>query len=116
MATYKDNFETWLNTMAAGIKDAATLDVSTYSGEVSGLFETDNGSLKFKINNLKAAVDGDKVKLLAHTHQAADRDTLLFVKENLSEQEKELLVLHNSAVTAALESRAAFIKTVISIL
>lgn len=107
---YRAAFKKWLDGVAEKLKDATALDVSTFSGDIKGIFDVDGESFKFNVNKFKTAMEGNTVALIAHTHQEIDHDTLLFVKSNLTEQEQKLVASHNEAAEAAAASRAAFIK------
>lgn len=82
--------------------DLATLDVVTMSG-----------SIDLKVKNISGFQDilkqlegtGNNLHTVAVSHHEIDYDAALFVKDNLSDSEKELLKMHMETVKAAQEMR-----------
>lgn len=99
------------------IEDAASLEVSTFTGDFS--YKTselvNNDVNKVKINNvlkhmtLNGSVD---LKLVAYTNVKIDSDVTTIVKSSLSQDDSELLKLHQEMITSSKESRKAVISMV----
>ena len=83
-------------------EDLATLDVVTMTGDIKLKIEDVTGfeDILDKLQN-----NGSNVHALAVSHHEIDYDAAIFVKENLSESEKELLDMHVETVKAAQEMR-----------
>ncbi|WP_163713864.1 hypothetical protein [Mangrovibacterium lignilyticum] len=100
-----------------GIEDAASLEVTTFTGsfeyKVSDVVK--NGVDKVQIENVlkNLTVQNDsKLELVAFTSVKIDSDVSTIVKKDLSQADEELLKLHKDMITSAKESRQAFIKLV----
>ena len=104
------------------INDMTTLDVVTLTGDLTIQMEeiaagdpaADEDAprpLRFKrvMQQLEGnlAKRGNRVSALAATHVSLDKDTVTFVKENLSPEEAAYLDFHNETVKAAGIARAA---------
>ena len=100
------------------IEDMATLDVVTLTGnltvKVSDLHSEDGGGSKpIKFAGIMQQLEGNVLKkgssvtALAATHVSIDKDTVTFVKEDLTPQEAVYLEFHNETVKAAGIARAA---------
>ena len=100
------------------IEDMATLDVVTLTGnltvKVSDLQSDDGGNGKpIKFAGIMQQLEGNVLKkgstisALAATHVSIDKDTVTFVKEDLTPQEAVYLEFHNETVKAAGIARAA---------
>ncbi len=100
------------------INDMTSLDVVTLTGNLSiqvtdlqGREGEDGKPLKF--GRIMDQLQGNilkkdaKISALAATHVSLDRDTVTFVKENLSPEEAVYLDFHNETVKAAGIARAA---------
>lgn len=99
------------------VTDIASLDVTTLTGTMD--FQIDGQTVKLEPGSIFAhlqATASAKLSVLAHTHKDFDADTLLFVKENLSEAQGTLLEAHRDAVEAAMEQRRAAIEVLKSFL
>lgn len=83
-------------------EDLATLDVVTMTGEIKLEIDDVTG---FENIVAKLKEKGSTVHTLAVSHHEIDYDAAIFVKENLSESEKELLEMHVETVKAAQEMR-----------
>lgn len=113
----KEQVSNWVAVVAAHIKDATDLDVSTYTGNVAGLFKSSGESFKFDMETFVKAMNpsttGEKpVSLVAHTHIEIDQDQMLFVAAGLDDEQAKLLEMHREAVKAATEARVAFVKAI----
>lgn len=100
------------------IEDMATLDVVTLTGnltlKVSDLQSEGEGNKKpIKFAGIMQQLEGNVLKkgstisALAATHVSIDKDTVTFVKEDLTPQEAVYLEFHNETVKAAGIARAA---------
>lgn len=100
------------------INDMSSLDVVTLTGNLSikvtdlqGGEDGDGKPLKF--GQIMKQLEGNILKkntqitALAATHVSIDKDTVSFVKENLSPEEAVYLDFHNETVKAAGIARAA---------
>jgi hypothetical protein len=108
------------------IKDLVTLDVITVTGNlkvkkdvISGTTNDDSNpdgqvidfDTLFSRSSGKLVIDAD-MEVVAATHIEIDRDTFTFVKQVLSENDKELLRMHMDSVNAASAARADIIARV----
>ncbi|MGB3798748.1 MAG: hypothetical protein WA952_02975 [Lewinella sp.] len=102
------------------IEDMATLDVVTLTGNLTvqvNDLQTEGGNdgsgKPIKFAGIMQQLEGNilkkdaKVSALAATHVSIDKDTVTFVKENLSPEEVVYLDFHNETVKAAGIARAA---------
>ena len=100
------------------INDMTSLDVVTLTGnltlqvnDLQGRETDQNKPLRF--GRIMRQLEGNimkkdaKISALAATHVSIDRDTVTFVKENLSPDEAIYLEFHNETVKAAGVARAA---------
>jgi len=105
------------------IQDLVTLDVITVTGDlkikkdvIDGTPDdaADANSRVIDFNTLfsrdsgKLVIDAD-MDVVAATHIEIDRDTFTYVKQVLSENDKELLKMHMESVNAASAARAEII-------
>jgi hypothetical protein len=99
------------------VKDITSLDVTTFTGSLE--IDFDGASVEIDPEKIFAHLQGPAkgtLKVLAHTHKDFDADTLLFVRENLTEDQTALLAAHRDAVEAAIEQRQAAITVLRSLL
>lgn len=101
------------------IDDMSSLDVVTLTGNLTVNVDdiTEPGpageSKPLKFSKIMRQLEGNimkkgsKVSALAATHVSIDKDTVSFVKENLSPEEAAYLEFHNETVKAAGIARAA---------
>lgn len=99
------------------INDMTSLDVVTLTGnltvQVNDLQGTDGDGKPLKFTRIMEQLEGNilkkdaKISALAATHVSIDKDTVTFVKENLSPEEAVYLDFHNETVKAAGVARAA---------
>ena len=108
----KTGFQNLKDAVATAIKDLASLEVTTYSGDFDLTFadvkEKDENA--FKIKSLLEAKEGDlnaKLHLVAYSRFEIDADASNIVKHNLTEEERMLIEVHKEMVLAAQESRKA---------
>ncbi|NJB85605.1 hypothetical protein GGR26_001350 [Lewinella marina] len=98
------------------IHDMTSLDVVTLTGNltirVNDLQDAQEGN-PLKLSRIMQQLEGNLLKkdatvsALAATHVSIDKDTVTFVKENLSPEEAVYLDFHNETVKAAGIARAA---------
>ncbi|THH41248.1 hypothetical protein [Neolewinella litorea] len=99
------------------INDMTSLDVVTLTGnltvEVNNLQDSDGDDKPLKFTRIMQQLEGNilkkdsRISALAATHVSIDKDTVTFVKENLSPEEAVYLDFHNETVKAAGIARAA---------
>ncbi len=103
------------------INDMSSLDVVTLTGnltvqvnDVMGIGAPDGGESKpLRFAQIMRQLEGNilkrdsKISALAATHVSIDKDTVTFVKENLTPEEAVYLDFHNETVKAAGIARAA---------
>ena len=101
-------------TIAEKISDAASLDVVTLSGDfvltVSDVVGT--GQKKFDIDNVMTKLTANanaNLNLVAYTSIKIDGDQTNIVKDNLSEEQKELVKFHREMIEAGINSRKAIV-------
>ncbi len=108
------------------IKDLVTLDVITVTGDlkvkkdvISGTADDDSNpdgkvidfETLFSRSSGKLVIDAD-MDVVAATHIEIDRDTFTYVKQVLTDNDKELLKMHMDSVNAASAARADIIARV----
>lgn len=111
MSAFKDKLSKMVGTISAGAADLSSLEVTTLTGEISHFINKEG---KFDMKKIKGAISGQvvtsaRIEVIAHTHMAFDQDCVLFVKEDMSPEERELFHLHLEMLTAARASRMAFL-------
>ncbi|MCP9237763.1 hypothetical protein [Lewinella sp. JB7] len=103
------------------IQDMTTLDVVTVTGNLTVLVKDvatgtngkDSDSRPLRFGRIMRELEGNimkrdsKITALAATHVSLDKDTISFVKENLTADEAIYLTFHNDTVKAAGIARAA---------
>jgi len=99
------------------IEDAASLEVTTFTGDFS--YKTNqvinNGEDKMEINNVLknlAVKNQTDLDLVAYTNVKIDSDVSTIVKSNLTEKDAELLKVHMEMLKSSKESRKAVIDMV----
>jgi len=103
------------------IEDAASLEVTTYTGDFT--FKTRQivkaGVDKFDINEVlksMAIQNQTNIRLIAYSNVKIDSDVSTIVKSDLSESDAELLKLHTAMMQASKESRQAVISLVTNLI
>ena len=111
-------FDSFKQKIGEAIADAASLEVSTFTGDFSyktaELVESD-GKSKFDISKIASKLDmkaNVDMQLVAYTKLSIDSDTVNIVKNKLSAEDTELVELHKTMIEAAQKSRLAIIETV----
>jgi cyanate lyase len=102
MATPNETKNKFWNALSTFFTDLITLDVVTMTGEISLTIDDISGfeniieKLKEKTANLTT---------VAVSHHEIDYDAAMFIKQNLDDDEKEILKLHLETVKSAQEMR-----------
>ncbi|TAJ12070.1 hypothetical protein DMA11_14390 [Marinilabiliaceae bacterium JC017] len=110
-------FKKLLSNIGNVIEDAASLEVTTFTGDYSYKSHQviNNGVNKVAINDvlkLLAVENQTDLKLVAYTNVKIDSDVSTIVKSNLSAGDAELLKLHQEMIKSSKESRQAIIDMV----
>jgi len=113
----KTGFQKLLSNIGEAIADAASLEVATFTGDFS--YKTkqvvNNEVDKVRINNVLRQMtleNSTELKLVAYTNVKIDSDVTTIVKSDLSENDNELLKLHQVMIASSKESRQAIITMV----
>jgi len=106
----KNGFQRFMAKIGDVIEDAASLEVTTFTGDFT--FKTRqivrSGVDKFEINNVlkgMAIENQTNIKLIAYTIINIDADVSTIVKSDLSESDTELLKLHTEMMQSSREAR-----------
>lgn len=110
----KTGFQKLKEKIGKAIEDAASLEVTTFTGDFT--FSTKQviqaNDDKFEINNVlkgMAVQNHTDLKLVAYTNVKIDADVSTIVKHNLSAEDAELLKLHKEMMQSSKDSRKAVI-------
>jgi hypothetical protein len=102
------------NTIAKAIEDAASLEVTTFTGDFTfktrQVIQADVD--KFEINSVlkgMAVQNQTNLKLVAYTNVKIDADVSTIVKSDLSEGDADLLKLHMEMMQSSKDARQAVI-------
>jgi hypothetical protein len=113
----KGGFSRLLSNIGKTIADAASLEVTTFTGtfkyEASKVIR--NGVNKVEIENVLKQLTVDNktdLHLVAYTNVKIDSDISTIVKDDLSEKDAELMKLHMEMLKTSKESREAVISLV----
>ena len=109
----KEKLKEKLEELGNAIQDLTTLDVTTLSGDVNQVINSDTGKfdLKYAMDELTktdSQLQG-KVYIVATTRIDVDQDSVNFVKNGLTPDEKSLVDAHLEAIKAAQEARHSFL-------
>lgn len=114
MSELSDALETLKQNIAAKIKDASSLEVTTFTGsfnlKVSDVISSNNN--KFDIEKVLEQLNGQAMadlQLVAYSMIKLDGDQANIVKSNLTEEDKELLEFHKNMIEASQNSRKAIV-------
>jgi len=117
----RSGFGNLMRNIGAQIADAASLEVTTFTGnfeyKVSDVVRNDVD--KVQVENVLRSLtvqNQSTLQLVAFTSVKIDSDVSTIVKKDLSPADEELLKLHKDMITSAKESRQAFIKMVTDLL
>ena len=103
--------DTFGGKIAEFFEDLSSLDVTTYTGDVdvSGSGSGDTPDLQEVFELIQNHTASAKLRLVAHTHIAFDKDAVNFVASDLTPGESALVTAHKELVTASMEGRVAMI-------
>ncbi len=117
----KSGFQKLMSKIGDAIEDAASLEVTTFTGDFS--FSTkqvvQSGVDKFEINNVLKGMSVQNqtdINLVAYTNVKIDADVSTIVKSDLSEADKNLLDLHAKMMESSKNSRKAVIEMVTNLI
>ncbi len=109
------------NNISEKIQDAASLEVTTFTGDfvykVADIVKSDQN--KFEIEkvlkqlSMKTNVD---LQLVAYSRVSIDADVATIVKSNLNTQDRELLNFHQNMIETSQKSRRAIVEMVFDLL
>lgn len=114
MANLKEALENLKENIADKIKDASSLEVTTFTGsfnlKVSDVVKNNNNKFDIEkiLEQLNAQAMAD-LQLVAYSMIKMDGDQANIVKNNLTEEDKELLVFHKNMIEASQNSRKAIV-------
>lgn len=113
----KTGFQKLLSNIGDAIADAASLEVSTFTGDFS--YKTKqvviNDVDKARISNVLKQMTLENqtdLKLVAYSNVKIDSDVTTIVKSDLSQDDNELLKLHKEMIESSKASRQAVINMV----
>jgi len=102
----------WFDKIKDAIKDTTSLDVVTTNGSIQ-LTAADmagGGGWEKIAEKVSEKIKAANVNVVAYTHSQWDCDTFMFVKENLSEAEQNLVESHAAVVDASHATRRETVK------
>lgn len=113
----KTGFQRLLSNIGDVIADAASLEVSTFTGDFSYKAKqvVKNDVDKARISNVLKQMtleNNTDLKLVAYTNVKIDSDVTTIVKSDLSQDDNELLKLHKEMIESSKASRQAVISMV----
>lgn len=113
----KSGFQKLMSNIGEAIADAASLEVSTFTGDFTYTAnqlvsnDVDKARIKNVLRNMTLA-SATELKLVAYTNVKIDSDVTTFVKSDLSQDDNELLKLHKEMIESSKTSRQAMINMV----
>jgi len=117
----KSGFQRLMSKIGDAIEDAASLEVTTFTGDFT--FNTrqvvNAGVDKFEINKVlkgMAVQNQTDIKLVAYTNVKIDSDVSTIVKSDLSDSDTHLLDLHAQMMESSKASRRAVIEMVTNLI
>ena len=116
----KGGFVNLLKKIGAVIEDAASLEVTTFTGnfeyKISDVVKNDVGKVRIE-NVLKSLTvqNQSSLQLVAYTNIKIDSDVSTIVKSDLSAADEELLKLHKDMLNSSQEARQSVIKLVMDL-
>ncbi len=117
----KSGFKRLMSKIGDAIEDAASLEVTTFTGDFS--FSTkqvvQSGVDKFEINNVLKVMSVQNqtdIKLVAYTNVKIDADVSTIVKSDLSPGDSDILRLHAEMMESSKSSRKAVIDMVTNLI
>ncbi|MCP4328439.1 MAG: hypothetical protein GY791_08385 [Alphaproteobacteria bacterium] len=111
----------FINRVKQGVEDVATLDVITSRGKVE-IARTEAGEVDFdalfqSIQSQMTVGEHSTIRVLAATRMQFDKDTLNFIADDLTEEDKEILrTTHWPGVQSAIVGRENIIKLGVGVL
>lgn len=114
----RDKFEKIGEQIREAVVDFSTLEVTTLTGDITQIIKpdpSDNKKNRFDFKNVvtelknTAGTTKAKIHLVAHTHIDFDHDTVNFVKANITNDERNLFILHQAAIDSAQIARRSFL-------
>ncbi len=110
--TLREKFQQIAKQIKETAVDFTTVEVTTVTGNIRHLVNTDK--TKFNVKDIvkemgQSGRDKFDIKVVAHTNIDFDHDTIIFLKEELTPQEKDMFVMHQSAMASSLEARKSFL-------
>ena len=116
----KGGFVNLLKKIGDVIEDAASLEVTTFTGsfeyKISDVVKNDVGKVRIE-NVLKSLTvqNQSSLQLVAYTNVKIDSDVSTIVKSDLSAADEELLKLHKDMLSSSKEARESVIKLVMDL-
>lgn len=116
----KGGFVNLLKKIGEVIEDAASLEVTTFTGnfeyKISDVIKNDVGKVRIE-NVLKSLTvqNQSHLQLVAYTNVKIDSDVSTIVKSDLSAADEELLKLHKDMLNSSKEARESVIKLVMDL-
>ncbi len=116
----KGGFVNLLKKIGDVIEDAASLEVTTFTGsfeyKISDVVKNDVGKVRIE-NVLKSLTvqNQSSLQLVAYTNVKIDSDVSTIVKSDLSAADEELLKLHKDMLNSSKEARESVIKLVMDL-
>ena len=117
----KKGFQRLMSKIGDAIEDAASLEVTTFTGDFS--FKSSQvvqaGVDKFEISKVlknMSVKNQTDIKLVAYTNVKIDADVSTIVKSDLSESDTDLLNLHAQMMESSKASRKAVIEMVTNLI
>lgn len=116
----KGGFVNLLKKIGEVIEDAASLEVTTFTGnfeyKISDVVKNDVGKVRIE-NVLKSLTvqNQSHLQLVAYTNVKIDSDVSTIVKSDLSAADEELLKLHKDMLNSSKEARESVIKLVMDL-
>ncbi|SMO81264.1 hypothetical protein SAMN06265379_10895 [Saccharicrinis carchari] len=116
----KGGFVNLLKKIGGVIEDAASLEVTTFTGnfeyKISDVVKNDVNKVRIE-NVLKSLTvhNQSNLNLVAYTNVKIDSDVSTIVKSDLSPADEELLKLHKDMLSSSKEARESVIKLVMDL-
>lgn len=106
------NIDNAFSGLKAAVKDLATVEVLTFTGDITTTVGPDGTINWSDLKQIKAPVDGQPpaLSLAAATYISADYDTVNFRRDGL---DGDMGTLHEQAVETAVDARQAFLQMLV---
>lgn len=116
----QSGFRGFIQKVGEVIEDAASLEVTTFTGNFTYKAQqlVHNGVDKVEINKVLKSLTVDNntdLTLVAYTKVSIDSDVNTIVKSNLSESDAEILKLHKEMMQSSKDSRTAIVDMVLKL-